>query len=182
MKTPKFAKDGIHRCDNCGDVNFGEDLDDITDLLQRIEADGIVPSGQCPRCGCLAYAFKSAPTLPERRFADLSTVYMSYDDSQLLTKWSLEQREGKCCGPDSLIVHDYREGYYVYVGGNDGEFMEYINGVTKISEGLRNLLVLAHLQGFTYVNFDADGDKVEGLQEFEWPSGVSYLALREAAK
>lgn len=47
--------DPLCRCDNC-DVQFPEsELDPIQDLEQRLEPGGVVPAGQCPRCGALSY-------------------------------------------------------------------------------------------------------------------------------
>lgn len=48
------------RCDGCGRRFSGtEDLErvfpDIPDLLQRLDAGGTVPSGECPLCGALVY-------------------------------------------------------------------------------------------------------------------------------
>lgn len=43
-------------CDNCGLTCQVSELEPITDLLERIEPGGTVPSGQCPECGALAYS------------------------------------------------------------------------------------------------------------------------------
>lgn len=43
------------RCDNCmwnGDVG---ELNPIKDLEARLDPGGVVPAGECPECGCLAY-------------------------------------------------------------------------------------------------------------------------------
>lgn len=50
----------ICRCDNCGwEGTFTDnDLLEINDLAQRIEAGGVVPARQCPECQCLAYKLK----------------------------------------------------------------------------------------------------------------------------
>jgi predicted RNA-binding Zn-ribbon protein involved in translation (DUF1610 family) len=50
--TDKKSK---HRCDNCDWVGPESGLGDIEDLEQRIEPGGTVPSGECPKCGALAY-------------------------------------------------------------------------------------------------------------------------------
>jgi len=43
-------------CDNCDWKGKPEDLDEIDDLLERITgADDIIPAGQCPECGALAF-------------------------------------------------------------------------------------------------------------------------------
>ncbi len=48
------------RCDGCGRrFSSKEELErvfpDIPDLLQRLDAGGTVPSGECPLCGALVY-------------------------------------------------------------------------------------------------------------------------------
>lgn len=60
MRTPKFADTGLHTCDGCGKISSAENLEDIEDLGQRVEAGGTVPSGECPECGALCY-----PSTPE---------------------------------------------------------------------------------------------------------------------
>lgn len=44
------------RCDNCdaADLKAG-DLEMITDIQERLDPGCIVPAGQCPHCGALAY-------------------------------------------------------------------------------------------------------------------------------
>lgn len=43
-------------CDNCTWIGEPDlTLTDIPDLLERIEPGGIVPSGECPKCGALCY-------------------------------------------------------------------------------------------------------------------------------
>jgi len=57
------------RCFNCGWV--GEPLlglEEIVDLLQRIEPGGEVPSGECRKCDALCYLVKEpAPKKPQAR-------------------------------------------------------------------------------------------------------------------
>jgi hypothetical protein len=55
MKTIKFAADGEHYCDNCCKHWDADELKDIEDLHERLEAGGVVPSGECPECGSLCY-------------------------------------------------------------------------------------------------------------------------------
>lgn len=48
--------DGTHfRCDDCGKEMLAGQLDMITDIEERLTPGGIVPAGQCPHCGALAY-------------------------------------------------------------------------------------------------------------------------------
>jgi len=56
--TPKLATEGLHRCANCNGVFGAEELKDIKDIFQRIEPGGVVPSGECPKCGALCYPTK----------------------------------------------------------------------------------------------------------------------------
>lgn len=44
------------RCDNCNHtVDAGMEAEIKGDIWQRIDAGGIVPSGECPECGALMY-------------------------------------------------------------------------------------------------------------------------------
>lgn len=53
------------QCDNCNHtVDAGMEAEISGDIWQRIEAGGIVPSGECPECGALMYPVV-APDLVE---------------------------------------------------------------------------------------------------------------------
>lgn len=43
------------KCDNCDHECRGDELDMISDIEQRLTPGGVVPAGQCPECGALAY-------------------------------------------------------------------------------------------------------------------------------
>lgn len=45
----------LSRCDNCGLVLSEPQLAEIKNYSMRVEPGGMVPSGQCRSCGCLAY-------------------------------------------------------------------------------------------------------------------------------
>ena len=42
-------------CDNCGHRCPSDDLDEYKDFWSRIAIGGIVPAGDCPKCGAFAY-------------------------------------------------------------------------------------------------------------------------------
>ena len=44
-----------HICDNCGGLYAADEINPVKDLEQRIEPGGVVPSGECPKCGALCY-------------------------------------------------------------------------------------------------------------------------------
>lgn len=48
------------RCDNCDWTGPASGLDDISDVQERLDPGGVVPAGQCPACGALAYAQPTA--------------------------------------------------------------------------------------------------------------------------
>lgn len=52
------------QCDDCQEVWHEDDLHEIRDFWSRVEAGGIVPSGECPapNCGALCYPTKKAIT------------------------------------------------------------------------------------------------------------------------
>lgn len=43
------------RCDNCDWTGPDDDLNDVKDLLERVDPGGEMPAGECPQCGDLAY-------------------------------------------------------------------------------------------------------------------------------
>jgi hypothetical protein len=51
--------EGPCSCANCDWKGDAEKLDMITDIQERITAGGVVPAGQCPECGALAYLDKT---------------------------------------------------------------------------------------------------------------------------
>ena len=52
----KFPSDRpYHECDNCGKEFSWKNLKPIRDLTGRLDAGGIVPTGECPDCGALCY-------------------------------------------------------------------------------------------------------------------------------
>lgn len=53
---PACAANVSVECDNCEFAGCKEDLNDIKDYSQRVDADGPEPEGECPKCGALCYA------------------------------------------------------------------------------------------------------------------------------
>lgn len=43
------------RCDDCGTITIASKLEEIDDIGERLDPGSIVPAGQCPECGALAY-------------------------------------------------------------------------------------------------------------------------------
>lgn len=170
--TPPLTNSGIHICDDCSAVIFGADLFDITNLTSRLVPGKMVPSGQCP-CGGLAYSVFAAgcsmiPALSVRKFADVSNLHITHKDSLLLDSWAEALIANKEVAP-CLHVHEYLEGYYVYVGGGNESYISDLTDCRKlISESLMRVLILAHAQGFAYVNFDADGEIYDELKQENW--------------
>ncbi len=50
-----LANEGLHECDSCPWAGPAAELAPIADLHRRVDPGGIVPSGECPKCGALAY-------------------------------------------------------------------------------------------------------------------------------
>jgi len=49
----------VHECDDCGAVWPEAELLQIKNLEARLDAGGVVPSGECPTCGALCYPKES---------------------------------------------------------------------------------------------------------------------------
>ena len=47
-------------CDNCGHRCPTDDLDEYKDFWSRVTVGGIVPAGDCPKCGAFSY-IESSP-------------------------------------------------------------------------------------------------------------------------
>lgn len=59
--------DSKHKCDDCGDVCRGDDLNPIMgNLNERLEPGGVVPSGECRKCGALSYPYDAAKPTPRQ--------------------------------------------------------------------------------------------------------------------
>lgn len=57
-KRPKEKK-GLSLCDNCDKIFVTKNLPAVKDLEQRVDPGSIMPSGECPECGCLCYPTSS---------------------------------------------------------------------------------------------------------------------------
>jgi hypothetical protein len=58
-----FRLEDLSLCDNCSNVFVSEEennLDSIPNLRDRLDPGGMVPSGECPLCGALAYPLEKA--------------------------------------------------------------------------------------------------------------------------
>jgi hypothetical protein len=58
----RLAFTGKHKCDNCQAIWYAKQLEDVENLMQRLDAGGTVPSGECPKCGALCYPVPALPT------------------------------------------------------------------------------------------------------------------------
>lgn len=50
----------LHQCDNCGGEFDQDDLALVSDISERVDAGGPMPSGECPSCGALCYPVEGA--------------------------------------------------------------------------------------------------------------------------
>jgi hypothetical protein len=51
----EVADEATVECDNCDWEGIGADLDMVSDIQERITPGFLVPAGECPDCGGLAY-------------------------------------------------------------------------------------------------------------------------------
>jgi hypothetical protein len=59
-----------HQCGDCGKVWKLEDLNEASDLLERLEPGDIFPSGECPQCGALCVPIPSIEEMRRRIVAE----------------------------------------------------------------------------------------------------------------
>ncbi len=66
IQTDQTAAESLCKCDDCGRHYRSSELRDIADIHQRLTPGGIVPAGECPDCGALAY--EVVPDAPNPAF------------------------------------------------------------------------------------------------------------------
>ena len=81
------TEDGIKcRCDNCDWTGLSQELEDIVDIQERINAGCIVPAGECPCCNALAYyADEAAPSWTAQHRLDRYDAAMRVVGKQVQT-------------------------------------------------------------------------------------------------
>jgi len=90
-------------CDNCGWTGIGSRLNMISDIEQRLDAGGIIPAGQCPDCGALAYL---AITDYEARVRQLEAEGMTRSDAQGVADAELMTADNQRSFAKALIEAD----------------------------------------------------------------------------
>ena len=55
----EVADNALCHCGDCDWTGSGKELDMIHDIQERIDPGSIVPAGECPDCGALAYLDKT---------------------------------------------------------------------------------------------------------------------------
>jgi len=90
---------------------------------------------------------------------DCSTVHISRADAARLDD------DVNMPNAQPLIVYDYDEGYFVYVGerSDDKQILE-----AGYSKDLVGLLHRARKAGCKYLQLDCDGPKYKGLKKYVW--------------
>jgi hypothetical protein len=59
-----------HKCDNCHWTGGEADLMPIKDPSERLTPGGVVPSGECPKCGALAYQIEKKRKTKQEKYVD----------------------------------------------------------------------------------------------------------------
>jgi hypothetical protein len=93
------------RCDNCDWTGPESAVNEAKDLSDRLDPGGVVPAGECPECGCLAY---------------LDTTGGESNDVHLEIVKALDLTCPRCVSHDILEVGSG----YVEVGEWDGKRYE----------------------------------------------------------
>lgn len=102
--------------------------------------------------------------LPAEQIAVLSTRYITGNDARILTTLANVSNPGPLNLPR---IESHRFGFILCV---ESDYAEICRAMERhgFSEALVVIYRLAALQGFSFVNFDRDGNLCEGLQEFDW--------------
>lgn len=70
-------------CDDCQTITRGDRLDMITDIQERIDPGCIVPAGQCPNCGALAY-YQNPPSWTSQQTLNEAEAFIAgYEDLRM---------------------------------------------------------------------------------------------------
>jgi hypothetical protein len=96
-----------------------------------------------------------------RRIVDLSTAHITQQDSELLTKLSV----------DSAAIHDTGYGFIVWVPSHSDHLEDRVKTSVEIeglSESYCEALRLAFRNDCQFVCFDCDADTVEELEIHDW--------------
>jgi hypothetical protein len=82
---PRKAKP-TNKCDSCGWTGSDAALKPIKNLSARVDAGGEVPSGECPKCGALAYIIKKIGRPQKQEKEKLNVVLHVYMTQEEATK------------------------------------------------------------------------------------------------
>ena len=111
-----------HKCDNCDWIGPKTKLDTIEDPSSRLTPGGVVPSGQCPKCGALAYQLeRKKPPSPYPEHEKLKAIR---DQSQVCGQFFDWLQEEKAV--DMVQRYDHEkddEGYKIW-RDSDGNIHE----------------------------------------------------------
>lgn len=99
------------------------------------------------------------------QFLDLSTKYMTREDSK---KLAVAEIEGVEFSKPRVIPHEY--GWFVNVQPDQEIFDEHVESLKKLgfSAAFIDVLTFARKHECWWINFDQDGEDEEGLPTFEW--------------
>lgn len=109
----------------------------------------------CPACAEEREAETGIKITDTRKVACISTAHMTADDAKLLQ--SGVQPSGLYYSNDYLWAFTEMDGGYAQEWRERGFSDAMIDAVTKVSA-----------LGFDRVEFDQDGERVEGLETFDW--------------
>ena len=104
--------------------------------------------------------------LPTDKMITLSTRHITKLDSHVLAQHGCAHTS-----PPALPrVESHEYGWFIFVTSDKDEFKEYYFALQnwRFSGALQNIYRLAYKQGIVLIDFDREGEEVEGLETFEW--------------
>lgn len=111
------------------------------------------------------------------KYIDFSTGHITWKDQLLLEEDAqASESEGVSTAPNcdhGLIVHQYREGYWIYCFTGDSASFTFDELAGRCRAGgysdhLIRLLKIAGNAGCTFLRLDADGTRYTTLPQFDW--------------
>lgn len=95
-------------CDDCPWTGDSEELVEIKDLHERVDAGGIMPHGQCRHCGALCYELFALGNVETETYAVLNMQHITQNDSALLSLLANDCYER----PDGILLVEEDEHHY----------------------------------------------------------------------
>lgn len=106
----------------------------------------------------------NAALLPVEKICTLSTIHLTLEDSHFL-----DMHAGlNNIGFDLPRIENHEYGWFIFLASSEDRRYAKALKAKGASKALVGIFKLAASQGFSFINFDRDGEEVDGLNRFDW--------------